>query len=72
VLDRVAALFTPGKMCDASGRRSKELRAADGEGVKVDPALADVEVKDTEGNPVRLGSLWADRPAVVIWVRHFG
>ena len=40
--------------------------------MKVDPALADVEVKDIDGNPVRLGSLWADRPAVVIWVRHFG
>jgi hypothetical protein len=40
--------------------------------VKVDPALADVNVMDVDGNPVRLGSLWADRPAVVIWVRHFG
>ena len=40
--------------------------------MKVDSALSDVEVKDTDGNPVRLGSLWADRPAVVIWVRHFG
>ncbi len=40
--------------------------------MKVDPALADVNVTDTEGNPVRLGSLWSDRPAVVIWVRHFG
>jgi len=40
--------------------------------MKVDPALADVNVTDTGGNPVRLGSLWADRPAVVIWVRHFG
>jgi hypothetical protein len=40
--------------------------------MKVDAALADVNVTDTDGNPVRLGSLWADRPAVVIWVRHFG
>jgi len=40
--------------------------------MKVDQALADVEVKDTDGNQVRLGSLWGDRPAVVIWVRHFG
>ena len=40
--------------------------------MKVDSALSDVEVKDTDGNPVRLGSLWVDRPAVVIWVRHFG
>ena len=40
--------------------------------MKVDEGLADVEVKDVDGNPVRLGSLWTDRPAVVIWVRHFG
>jgi hypothetical protein len=40
--------------------------------MRVDQALSDAEVKDVEGNPVRLGSLWADRPAVVIWVRHFG
>jgi len=40
--------------------------------MNVEPALADVEVKDVQGNPVRVGSLWADRPAVVIWVRHFG
>ena len=40
--------------------------------MKVEPALADVEVKDPEGNPVRLGTLWAGRPAVLVWVRHFG
>jgi len=40
--------------------------------MKIDPALADAEVKDVDGNSVRLGSLWAERPAVVIWVRHFG
>ena len=40
--------------------------------MKVDAALSDVEVKDADGNPVRRGSLWAERPAVVIWVRHFG
>jgi len=38
----------------------------------IDSALADVEVKDVENRPVRLGSLWADRPAVLVWVRHFG
>jgi hypothetical protein len=38
----------------------------------IDPALAAVEVKDIENRPVRLGTLWADRPAVLVWVRHFG
>jgi len=38
----------------------------------IDPALAAVEVKDVDGRPVRLGTLWSDRPAVLVWVRHFG
>jgi len=40
--------------------------------MNVDAALASAEVKDAEGKPVRLGTLWSDKPAVVIWVRHFG
>ena len=34
--------------------------------------LADVIVKDTEGRDVRLGDAWRDRPAVVVFVRHYG
>jgi len=40
--------------------------------MKIDQAFADVQVQDTEGQPVRLGSLWAQRPAVLVFVRHFG
>jgi hypothetical protein len=40
--------------------------------MNVDAALAAAEVKDVEGRPVRLGSLWSDKPAVIVWVRHFG
>lgn len=35
-------------------------------------ALADVEVLDLEGHPVRLGGLWAERPVVLVFLRHFG
>ncbi len=34
--------------------------------------LADVEVQTTTGTPRRLGEVWRDRPAVVVFVRHFG
>ena len=34
--------------------------------------LAATNVLDTEGGTVRLGSLWDDRVAVVVWLRHFG
>jgi hypothetical protein len=35
-------------------------------------ALADLVVKDLEGGDVRLGSLWEDGPAVLVWLRHYG
>ena len=38
---------------------------------KVD-ALGALSVFDVEGNPVPAASLWAERPAVVGFVRHFG
>lgn len=34
--------------------------------------LADVHLRDTEGGEVRLGDLWAERPLVVAWLRHYG
>jgi hypothetical protein len=34
--------------------------------------LGDLVVQDVDGNDVRLFKLWEDRPAVVVFVRHFG
>jgi len=34
--------------------------------------LGDVVVKDTEARDVRLGDLWRDKPAAVVFVRHYG
>src|SRR5258706_7017695 len=34
--------------------------------------LAGVSLPDSEGNQVRLGSIWADSPAVVVFLRHYG
>ena len=34
--------------------------------------LAGVTLPDTEGREVRLGSLWQDRPAVIVFLRHYG
>ena len=34
--------------------------------------LADLMVKDLDGSDVRLGSLWEDGPAVLVWLRHYG
>jgi hypothetical protein len=35
-------------------------------------AIVDVELLDVQGEPVRLGSLWEDGPAVLVWLRHYG
>ena len=34
--------------------------------------LANAEVTAEDGSTLRLGSLWADRPVVLAFVRHFG
>ena len=35
-------------------------------------ALAPLTVLDPDGNIVVLGSFWAERPAVLVFLRHFG
>jgi hypothetical protein len=35
-------------------------------------ALADIVLPDQDGNEVRLGDLWRDGPAALVWLRHYG
>ena len=35
-------------------------------------ALAPITLTDSNGAEVELRSLWAERPAVLVFVRHFG
>jgi len=34
--------------------------------------LSALTLPDVDGKPVRLGSLWSDSPAVVVFLRHWG
>ena len=34
--------------------------------------LAETVLPDQDGDDVRLGDLWADGPAVLVWLRHYG
>jgi hypothetical protein len=36
------------------------------------PALADAVVLDEQEQPHKVSELWSDKPAVILWVRHFG
>lgn len=35
-------------------------------------AIENIELLDVDGEAVRLGSLWEDGPAVLVWLRHYG
>ena len=35
-------------------------------------ALSPLVLPDPDGREVRLGSLWEERPAVVVFLRHYG
>lgn len=34
--------------------------------------FSQLELRDHAGQPVRLGSLWTERPVVLVFLRHFG
>jgi hypothetical protein len=34
--------------------------------------LAEIVLPDHDGNDVRLAELWAERPAALVWLRHYG
>jgi hypothetical protein len=34
--------------------------------------LADITLPDADERSVRLGSLWAAQPAVIVFLRHYG
>jgi hypothetical protein len=34
--------------------------------------LADITLPDQDGNVVRLGELWRERPVALVWLRHYG
>jgi hypothetical protein len=35
-------------------------------------AIKDIRLLDVDGKRIRLGSLWEDGPAVLVWLRHYG
>ena len=34
--------------------------------------LAPIVLSDADGGPVRLGSLWEEAPAALVFLRHYG
>jgi hypothetical protein len=53
-------------MLGAASKRQRTSPQARADG------LADIVLPDYEGSDVRLGDLWRDGPAVLVWLRHYG
>jgi hypothetical protein len=34
--------------------------------------LAEIVLPDHDAHDVRLGDLWSERPAALVWLRHYG
>ena len=34
--------------------------------------LAELVLQDHDGRAIRLGDLWSDKPAALVWLRHYG
>jgi len=34
--------------------------------------IAEIQLPDSTGRPVRLGDLWRERPVAIVWLRHYG
>jgi hypothetical protein len=39
---------------------------------RIDAAAAQVRIRDLDGHELPLSATWAERPAVLVFVRHFG
>jgi hypothetical protein len=35
-------------------------------------AIAYLVLPDQDGEPVRIGDLWRERPVALVWLRHYG
>lgn len=53
--------------CDEWGRREYNLAVP-----ALAATLAPITLPDADGQRVRLGGLWQERPAVVVFLRHWG
>lgn len=51
---------------------SRPLEALARYGCVVDMDIAHLELPEAGGKTLRLGDLWAERPAVLVWLRHYG
>jgi hypothetical protein len=70
--ERVIEFDQPTRLVVLAGfRRSFDARMRRMEPT-LSAALSEISLPDTSGHRTRLGSLWAERPAIVVFLRHYG
>jgi len=40
--------------------------------MRLSDKLSGIQLSQWNGEPMRLGALWRDRPIVLVFIRHFG
>jgi len=80
VINREAITLTftrdpqPVRLCLGQGlsRHRADRFSYDGRMLNRADDLATMTVLDEQGKPVELGTFWRERPAVLVFLRHFG
>lgn len=39
--------------------------------LQIDGALGSIVLPDTDGGEISIADLWKERPAVLVWLRHY-
>ena len=39
--------------------------------LQIDASLGALVLPDPDGNEIKLSDLWRERPAVIVWIRHY-
>ena len=55
-----------------AGGAQTERRAGGAQTNTLSAALSGISLPDGEGQEIRLGSLWQESPAVLVFLRHYG
>jgi hypothetical protein len=59
----------PGDRAPPASLRDEAHRAMES---SLSARLAGIVLPDADGSPIQLGSLWAEQPAVLVFLRHYG
>jgi hypothetical protein len=70
---RKTGRYVEGHLLSSAAVARARTSAKNGGSMQIDiTRFGNLVVFDEQNHPVELGSLWQDKPAVIVFVRHFG